>query len=92
MKRLVHGWAGQVIHGRVDDAKVFLLAGFEVKHFGQAHASVADQRAARFNHQLFIAKTLYVDLLKQLLPQHVGLWWGVVVVVDAQATAKINVF
>ena len=40
---LVHGRAWQVVHGGVDDAKVFLFAGLQVQHLGQADAGIAHQ-------------------------------------------------
>ena len=43
VKSLVHGRAGQIVHGGVDDTKILLLAGFDIQHLGQAHACVAHQ-------------------------------------------------
>ena len=43
VKSLVHRRPGQVVHGGVDDAKILLLAGFDVEHFCQAKAGVTYQ-------------------------------------------------
>ena len=91
VKGLVHGRARQVVHGRIDDAKVFLLAGFHEDHVGQAHAGIAHQRAARLDHQLTIAKAAGVELGQQRMPERIGRWRCVAVVVDAQATTKVDV-
>ena len=91
MKGLVHRRTGQVVHGRVDDAKVLLFAGLQIQHLGQAHTRVAHQRAAGFDHQLALAVTPGVELGQQLRPQRIGLGRRVAVVVDAQAAAKVNV-
>ena len=91
MERLVHGRAGQVVHGCIDDAEVLLLAGLEVQHFGEADAGVAHQRTAGFNHQLAVAKTTRVEFGQQPRPQGIGLGWHVAVVVDAQSAAKVDV-
>ena len=50
MKSLVHGRTGQVVHGRVNDAKILLLAGLEVKHFSHANSCIANQRPAGLDH------------------------------------------
>ena len=91
MKRLVHRWAGQVVHGSINDAKVFLLAGFEVQHLSYAHTGIADQRAARLNHQFFACKAMGINFGQQLLPQGIGFGRHVAFVVNAQASTKIDV-
>ena len=91
MEGLVHGRPGQVVHGRIDDAKVFLLAGFQVQHFGQAHARIAHQRAARLDHQLALTKPARIEFAQQRKPQVVCRWRRLALIVDAQAAAKINV-
>src|SRR5690606_28020372 len=90
VKRLVHGRPRQVVHGRVDDAEVLFFAGLEVKHLAHAQPGVADQRSSRLQHELAVAKTACIDFGQKLLPQCVCGGWCVVVVVDAQSTAKIN--
>ena len=91
MKSLVHGGAGQVVHGGINDAKVFLFTGFEVQHLANTNSRVTHQRAARFNHEFFVAKTGGIYFCQQLLPQRISVRWGVVVVVDAQTAPKIDV-
>ena len=91
VKRLVHGRTRQVVHGGVNDAKVFLLAGFQVKHFGQAHTGIAHQRTPGLNHQAALAKTALIQAGQQLRPQRIGRRWRVAVVIDAQAAAKVEV-
>jgi predicted esterase len=54
---LVHGRTRQVVHGGVNDAKVFLLAGFQIQHFSQAHTGIAHQRTPGFDHQATPPKT-----------------------------------
>ena len=91
MKGLVHGRSWQIVHGGINDAKVFLLTRFHKHHLRQTHASIAHQRATWFNHELFVAIAARIQFGQQLLPQLVGRGGRVAVVVDAQATAKINV-
>ena len=91
MKRLVHGRTRQVVHGSVNDAKVFLLARLQIKHFGQAHTGIAHQRTPRFDHQATPPKTTRVYAGQQLRPQRIGSRWRVAVVIDAQAAAKVEV-
>ena len=91
VKRLVHGRTRQVIHSRINDAKVFLLAGFQVKHFGQAHTGIAHQRTPGLNHQATLAKTTRIQTGEQLGPQRIGRRWCVAVVIDAKAPAKVEV-
>ena len=91
MKCLVHRRPWQVVHRCINDAEVLLITGLHVQHFGHADASVAHQRSAGLDHQLALAKTPRVESLQQLGPQGVCLWWRIAVVVNSQATTKINV-
>ena len=55
MVGLVERWAGQVVHGGINNAKAFVTAGLEVEHLGEADPGIADQRAARLDHQVALA-------------------------------------
>ena len=92
MESLIERRARQVVHGGVNDAEVLLLARLEVQHFGYAYACGAHQRAPRLDQQLALPEAARIKLRQQCGPQGVGLGWGLAVVVDAQATAKVEVF
>ena len=52
--------------------KFFSLAGLQVEHFADQHAGVADQRAARLEHDLAVAVAARVDALEQARDQRLG--------------------
>ena len=90
MEGLVHGRAGQVVHGRVHDTEVLLLSGLHVQHLSHAHACVTHQGASGLNHELPLAEATCVELGEQLVPQGVGSRRRVSVVVDTQAAAEVD--
>ena len=92
VKGLVHRRSRQVVHGGIDDAEVLLLAGLEVQHLGHADARIADQRAARFDHELAVAEAARVELARTACCHSASAAGGcVAVVVDAQAAAEVDV-
>ena len=91
MKGFVHGWARQIVHGSVDDAKVFLLSGFHVLYGAQAHPCIAHQGASGLDHDLSLPKASRIEHRPECFPKEVGVWRRFIFVLNPQASAKIQV-
>ena len=63
VKGLVQSGPGQVVHGCINDAKVFFLAWLDVEHLADAHTGIAHQRPARLDHEFFMAMAALVNFL-----------------------------
>ena len=91
MVGLVHHRPWQVVHRRIDDAEILLFARLQIEHLRQAHAGIAHERAAGFDHELPASLAACVQPGQQLGPERVGGGWRISVVVDAEPTAEIDV-
>ncbi len=89
--RLVHRRAGQVVHGRIDDAEVLGRAGLEEFDPRQQQAGIADQRAAGLEQHGAVTEAALLDAVQQRAGEGGDVRRRLVGIGDAQAAAHIDV-
>ena len=74
VKSFVHGRSWQIVHGGIDDAKVFLLTRLQVLHFRDANTRIAHQGASRLGNDLALPVASLVQNFEELTPHVLGAW------------------
>ena len=87
MVRRIKGRAQQVIHGRINDSEIFCRPGLEDFDACQENAGIADQIAARLEHQFQSATT---DAAQDFAHVRTRIRRDFFVVADAEAATKVE--